>query len=330
MKRREFFTLVGAAGAAWPFAARAQHSEKVRLVGVLLGWTEKDANAQKRLVALRDGLTELGWIEGRNIQFAIRWSGGDVERTHAFAAELVSLNPDVILTHGTAAIAAMKAATTSIPTVFVVVNDPVAQGYVPNVGHPGGNITGFSYMDYSMLGKALGLLKEIAPGVVRVGFIFNPDDYPYYEVYLRTLQAGRQTLGLDVIAMRVHSDAELEDALAKAVTEPGGSVYAAPSTFLFAHRRKIVEGAAMRGLPAVYGSREPVEEGGLMSYAPDQMDIFKRSVSYVDRILRGASPADLPIQSPTKFEFVLNLKTAKKLGLSIPSGVLAIADEVIE
>ncbi len=224
----------------------------------------------------------------------------------------------------------MKAATTSIPIVFVIVNDPVAQGYVPNLAHPGGNITGFSYMDYSMLGKALGLLKEIAPAVVRTGLIFNPDDYPYYEVYLRTLQAEPGTLGLDVTALRVHSDAEIEDAIAMAAAEPGGSLLVAPSTFIFAHRRKVIEGAAMRGLPAVYGSREVVAEGGLMSYAPDQIDIFKRSVTYIDRILRGAKPGNLPVEAPTKFEFLLNLKTAKKLGLSIPSGVLAIADEVIE
>ena len=260
--------LAGSAAAGWPLTARAQQSEKVRLIGILLGTPEKDPIGEKRLAAFRDGLAELGWIEGRNVRFAIRWTGGDVERTRAFAAELVNLNPDVILTHGTAAIAAMKAATMSIPTVFVVVNDPVAQGYVPNVAHPGGNITGFSYMDYSMLGKGLGLLKEIAPGIVRTGLIFNPDDYPHYEVYVRTLQAERQTLGLDVTAMRVHSDAEIEDAAAKAATEPGGSLLVAPSTFIYVHRRKVIEGAAMRGLPAVYGARETVREGGLMSLRP--------------------------------------------------------------
>jgi putative ABC transport system substrate-binding protein len=329
MRRRDFMTAVAGSAVAWPLAARAQQGEKVRLIALLLG-PERDAIGEKRLAAFCDGLAELGWIEGRNVRFAIRWAGGDVERMRAFAAELVSLNPDVIITQSTAAIAAMKAATTSIPTVFVVVNDPVAQGYVSNLAHPGGNITGFSYMDYSVLGKALGLLKEIAPSVVRTGLIFNPDDSPYYEVYLRTLQTERQTLGLDVTAMRVHSDAEIEDAVAKAANEPGGSLLAAPSAFVGAHRRKIIESAAMRGLPAVYAVREHVAEGGLMSYAPDQTDIFKRSVSYVDRILRGARPADLPIQAPTKFEFVLNLRTAKTLGLSIPSGVLAIADEVIE
>jgi putative ABC transport system substrate-binding protein len=330
MRRREFIGLVSGAAVTWPLAARAQQGDKVRLIGVLLAAAEKDPITEKRLAAFRDGLAELGWIEGRNVRFAIRWSGGDVERMRALAADLVSLNPDVILTHTTTALAATKAATTSIPTVFVVVNDPVAQGYVPNVAHPGGNITGFSYMDYSMLGKALGLLKEIAPGVVRTGLIFNPDDYPYYEVYLRTLQAERQTLGLDVTAMRVHSDAEIEDAVAKAAAEPGGSLLVAPSAFIFAHRRKVIEDAAMRGLPAAYGAHDLVKEGGLMSYAPDQIDIFKRSVTYVDRILKGTKPGDLPVEAPTKFEFILNLKTAKTLGLSIPSGVLAIADEVIE
>jgi putative ABC transport system substrate-binding protein len=329
VRRREFILLIGGA-ATWPIAVHAQQSDKVRLIGVLSGATEKDAVTQKRLAAFRDGLAELGWIEGRNVRFENRWSGGDTDRMHSLAAELVSLSPDVILAHGTAAIAALKPATTSIPIVFVVVNDPVAQGYVTSVGHPGGNITGFSYMDYSMLGKALGLLKEIAPNVVRSGFIFDPDDYPYYEVYLRTLASERQTIGIDVMPMRVHSDDELEDAVAQAAAEPGGSLFAAPSTFVLVHRHKIEEIAARHRLPAIYGVREAVAEGGLMSYAPDQTDIFKRSVSYVDRILRGAEPGDLPIQTPTKFEFHLNLKTAKTLGLTIPSGLLAIADEVIE
>jgi putative ABC transport system substrate-binding protein len=330
MRRREFIAAFAGVAAAWPTAVPAQQSDKVRLIGVLLGAADKDAVTQKRLAVFRDGLAELGWVEGRNLRFEIRWSGGDVERTHRLAAELVSLNPDVVLVHGTAAIAAIKPATTSIPIVFVIVNDPVAQGYVTSVGHPGGNITGFSYMDYSMLGKALGLLKEIAPGVGRSGFIFNPDDYPYYEVYLRTLKSERQTIGIDVTPMRVHSDAEIEDAVAQAADEPGGSLFAAPSTFLFVHRQKVIEIAATHRLPTIYGFREAVAEGGLMSYAPDQTDIFKRSVSYIDRILRGAKPGDLPIQTPTKFEFHLNLKTARTLGLTIPSGVLAIADEVIE
>jgi putative ABC transport system substrate-binding protein len=333
MRRRDVIALAGAAAAVslWrPRATGAQPSDKVRLVAVLTGATEKDAVTQMRIAAFRDGLAGLGWIEGRNVRFEIRYAGGDVERMRSLAAELVTLNPDVILVHGTAGIAAMKPATTSIPIVFVVVNDPVAQGYVPNVVRPGGNITGFSYMDYSMLGKALGLLKEIAPSVVRSGFIFDPDDYPYYEVYLRTLQSERQTLGVDVMPMRVRSDAELEGAVAQAAAEPGASLFAAPSTFVLVHRHKIEEIAARHRLPAIYGVREAVAEGGLMSYAPDQTDIFKRSVSYVDQILRGAKPGDLPIQTPTKFEFFLNLKTAKTLGLTIPSGVLAIADEVIE
>jgi ABC-type uncharacterized transport system substrate-binding protein len=242
----------------------------------------------------------------------------------------VKLAPDVILAHGTSSIAALKPATQSIPVVFVIVNDPVAQGYIPSVARPGGNITGFSYIDFSTIGKALHLLKEAAPGVSRIGFMFNPDDYPYYEVYLHSLQEQRQALSLDVTAMRVHSDAEIGDAITRFAMEPGGGMIAAPSTFNLVHRGVIIESTAQHQLPAVFGFREAVAEGALMSYAPDQTDIFRRSAAYVDRILKGEKPGDLPVQTPTKLEFVVNLKTAKALGLAISPNLLAIADEVIE
>jgi putative tryptophan/tyrosine transport system substrate-binding protein len=327
--RRELFALLGG-GAAWPLAARAQQTEQTRLIGVLMGASESDPVSRMHLAAFRSAIQDLGWTEGRNVRFEIRWAGGDIEQVRAFAAELVKLAPNVILAHSTLSVAALKQATQSIPIVFVIVNEPIAQGVVPNVAHPGGNITGFSYVDYSMIGKALGLLKEIAPAVTRVGFIFNPDDYPYYEVYLRTFQEQRQALSLDVTAMRFHSDAEIEAAIKTFAAAPGGSVFASPSNFVLVHRRAIIQQALQSRLPAVMLNRDSVAEGGLMAYAPDQTDIFRRSAAYVDRILKGANPGDLPVQAPTKFEFVVNLKTAKALGLSVSSNLLAIADEVIE
>jgi ABC-type uncharacterized transport system substrate-binding protein len=330
MKRREFVALLAGLVAARPFVAHSQPADQSRLVGVLMAAGENDLVSQARLTAFRDAFQELGWTEGHNVRFEVRWSRGDINRVRTFAAELVKLAPDVILSYGTSAIAALKPATHSIPIVFVVVNDPVAQGFVPSVGHPGGNITGFSFLDYSMIGKALGLLKEIAPSVTRIGFMFNPDDYSYYEVYLRSLQEQRQALSLDVTAMRVHTDAEIEGAITPFAAEPGGGLIAAPSSFNGVHRQAIIEQTMRRRLPAVLDSREAVAEGGLMSYAPDQTDIFRRSASYVDRILRGANPSDLPVQAPIKFEFVINLKIAKTLGITVSPNLHAIADEVIE
>jgi putative ABC transport system substrate-binding protein len=281
IKRRAFIAGLGGA-AAWPVVARGQQADRVGRVGVLMGLRENDPVAQVRLTAFRKALQDQGWMEGRNVRFEVRWSGGEIDRVHAAAAELVQLAPDVILANGTPAIAALKQATSSIPIVFVIVNDPVAQGFISSVAHPGGNITGFSLIDYSVIGKALELLKQMAPSVARVGFMFNPNSYPYYEIYLRSLPQQQRALGLDLTAARVHSDAEIEEAIS------------------------------------------------MMSYAPNQTDIFRRSASYVDRILRGANPGDLPAQAPTKFEFVLNLKTAKVLGLDITPQLLARADEVIE
>jgi putative tryptophan/tyrosine transport system substrate-binding protein len=329
MRRREFIAGLGAA-AAWPAVARGQQAGNAKLVGVLMGTSETDRTSQDRLNAFRNALQQLGWAEGRNLRFEIRWSGGDVDRVRAAAAELVKLRPDVILSFGTSAIGALKSATSSIPIVFVVVNDPVAQGYVPNLEHPGGNITGFSFIDYSMIGKALGLFKQMAPAVARLGFIFNPDDYPYYEVYLRSLQEERKALSLDVTPMRVRSDAEIEAAIAQFTGGPDGGLFAPPATFNVVHRRTTIEQAARRHLPLVVHFREAVAEGGLMCYAPDQTDIFRRSASYVDRILKGANAGDLPVQAPVKFEFVINLKTAQKLGLTVSPSLLAVADEVIE
>lgn len=330
MRRREFITLFSGIAGAWPLPARAQPAGQTQLIGVLMASRPDDAVSEARLTVFRNGLAELGWIEGRNVRFEIRHGSGDPNRVRAGAAELVKLAPAVIFSYGTSSTAALKAATQSIPVVFAVVNDPVAQGYVPNVEHPGGNITGFSFIDYSMIGKALGLFKQIAPAVMRIGFLFNPDDYPYYEVYLRSFKEQRGALGLDVMAMRVHSDPEIDTAIAQLAAVPESAVIAPPSAFNTVHRHEIVTQALAHRLPAVVHFREAVADGGLMCYGPDETDIFRHAVQYVNRILKGAKAGDLPVQAPTRFDFVINLKTAKQLGLNVPPNLLAIADEVIE
>jgi ABC-type uncharacterized transport system substrate-binding protein len=313
-----------------PFATRAQQADRMRVVGVLMSTSENDSISQGRLTAFRNALQELGWTEGRNVRFEVRWSSGDINRVRTFANELVKLAPDVILANGTPNIATLKQTTRSIPLVFVIVNDPVAQGFVSSVAHPGGNITGFSYMDYSMLGKALQLLKQVSPSVNRVGFMFNPDTYPYYEVYLDSLRGQRQELALDLTALRVRSEAEIKQAFEGLAGAPGAGLIIPPDPFISAHRKLLVELAAQYRLPATYGLRDFVTDGGMMSYAPNMTDIFRRSASYIDRILKGADPGELPVQAPTRFEFIINLKTAQALGINIPPNLLVAADEVIE
>jgi putative tryptophan/tyrosine transport system substrate-binding protein len=338
MKRREFITLLSGAAVGWPLAARAQQpavtvmppTGGVRRIGVLMGQADGDPVAQARLAAFRQALQALGWSEGRNVRFENRWSGGDIGLVRAYAAELVGLQPDIILAAGTPVIAALKQATRSVPLVFVIVNDPVAQGFVSSVAHPGENITGFSYMDYSVVGKGMELLTRAAPGVTRVGFMFNPDTYPYYDVYLRFLLAAPLGFPLEVMPARVRSEAEIEAAITKIAEAPAGGLVVPPEPFTFTHRKLIIDLAAQNRLPAVWGTRDQVVEGGLMSYAPDQTDIYRRSAAYFDRILRGDRPGELPVQAPTKFELVINLKTAKTLGLDLPPTLHAIADEVIE
>jgi putative tryptophan/tyrosine transport system substrate-binding protein len=329
MKRRQFITsLCGAA--AWPFAAHAQQpAERTRVVGVLMG-QGNDSDSQANLAQFRNALADLGWSEGRNVRFEVRWSGGDIERVRAFALELVKLAPEVILASGTTSIAALKPVTQSIPLVFVIVNDPVAQGFVSSVARPGGNITGFSYMDYSVLEKALQLLKQTVPSISRVGFMFNPDTYPYYERYLQSLRGQQQQLGLDPMASRTRSEDDIAEAFKTLAAAPGSGLLVAPDPFTSAHRKQIVDLAAQYRLPATYGLRHFVADGGLMSYAPDISDIFGRSAAYIDRILKGANPGELPVQAPTRTAFVINLKTATTLGIAIPPNLLALADQVIE
>ena len=329
MKRREFIALLGGA-TAWPLAARAQQPERTRRIGVLMASSESDPMGQARIAAFRQALAGLGWSEGSNLKIEWRWTGGDIARVRDYAAELVRLAPDVIIANGTPSVAALKHATTTIPIVFSVVNDPVAQGFIASMAHPGDNITGFSFLEYSMVGKSLEMLKQIAPGIVRAAVMFNPDTYPYYEIHLRSFETVAKLLLIELAGAPVRNLAEIEDAVAKLAQQPGSALLVTPDPFMNAHRGTVIRAANQDGVPATYSYRQHVQEGGLMSYGPNSVDIFARSASYVDRILKGAKPADLPAEAPVKFELAINLKTAKALGLDAPPTLIALADEVIE
>jgi putative ABC transport system substrate-binding protein len=330
LRRREFIMLIAGAAAALPVGARAQRAERIRRLGMLMSNSEDDPLAQARVTAFRQALAELGWVEGRNLNIEWRWTGGDITRVREYATELVRLAPDVIVANGTPSVAALKQATTSIPIVFVVVNDPVAQGIIVSMAHPGGNITGFSFLEYSMVGKSLEMLKQVAPGTVRVAIMFNPDTYPYYALHLRSFETVARTLSLQLTAAQVRSSEEIDEVVAKLAQQPGSALLITPDPYLVVHRGAVVRAAGQYRVPATYSYRQHVQEGGLMSYGADTVDIFRRSASYIDRILKGTSPADLPAQAPVKFEIAINLKTAKALGLDIPPNLLALADDVIE
>jgi ABC-type uncharacterized transport system substrate-binding protein len=285
---------------------------------------------QARITALREGLEKLGWTEGRNIQIEARFGGGEASRIRAHAAELVALAPDVLVGHATPGTRALRQATSSIPIVFVAVNDPVEQGFVSSLAHPGGNITGFTLVDFQMVGKWLEMLKEAAPGVSRAALMFNPDTAPSYYVYLHSFEAAPRSIAVDVAAAPVRNTAEVEKTIAKLGREPGGGLIVAPDALTVVHQHLFISLAQHHRLPAVYFLRTSVAQGALMSYGPDVYDMFQRSALYVDRILKGAKPADLPVQQPTKYELAINFKTAKALGLDVPQTLLARADEVIE
>ena len=327
--RRKLLAALGGAAIAWPLAARAQQNERVRRIGLLMGVAD-DRAGQTRVTALKQGLQELGWTDGRNIQIEIRFGGADTGRIQAHAAELVTLAPDVIVGQGTPVIRALRQATSSIPLVMAPVNDPVEQGFVSSLARPGGNITGFSFIDFQMVGKWLEMLKEAAPGVSRAVLMFNPDTAPHYYVYLRSFEALPRSIAVEMTAVPVRNTAEIEKAIAKLGRDPGGGLIIASDVFTIVHNQLFIRLAQQHRLPAVYFNRTSVAQGALMSYGPDIYDVFRRSASYVDRILKGEKPADLPVQAPTKFELAINLKTAKALGLTIPDNLLALADEVIE
>jgi putative ABC transport system substrate-binding protein len=327
--RRRFITLLGGAAAASPIAAPAQPPQNMRRIVFLHGLAENDPEAQARTVAFRQGLAAHGWTENRNIQIEHRFSAGDVAQIQSYATELVTSAPDLIVASSTPVLAALQQATRDIPIVFSVVNDPVGQGFVASLARPGGNITGFTFVEFTMVGKWLEMLKEIAPDVRRVALLFNPQTAPYYHVYLREFGPVPAALAAELFAAPVRDEAEIEAAVAALAREPAGLIVA-PDPFINVRRRLIMQLAERHRLPAIYGFRHYVTEGALMSYGPDTADIVRRSASYVDRILKGDKPADLPVQQPTKFELVINLKSAKALGLAVSAMLLARADEVIE
>jgi putative ABC transport system substrate-binding protein len=330
LKRREFITLLGGATVAWPLAAHAQQSERMKRIGVLMASDKSDPLGQARFTALREGLAELGWIEGGNLRIVDRWSGASTDRMQAYAAELVGLAPDVIVGNSSPVLSALRPQTRSIPIIFVIVNDPVSQGFISTLANPGGNITGFTFIEFSTIGKSLDLLKQLAPSVVRVGMMFNPDMTGYYTDFLRSFKTGPQSIGVDLKAAPVRTIAEVETIAAVLAGEPGGGLLVAPDTFTLVHRGLIIRLAEQHRLPATFAYRQFAKEGALMTYGPDTVDIFRRSASYVDRILKGANPADLPAQAPVKYELAINLNAARSLSLSVPPTLLALADEVIE
>ena len=329
MKRREFITLLGGA-TAWPLAARAQQGERVRRIGVLMAYAESDREAQTVVAAFRDGLQKAGWTEGRNIRIDTRWAAADVELMQRFAKELVALQPDLILSHTTPTTTALLQQTRTIPIVFAIVGDPVGSGFVATFSRPGGNVTGFNVSEPTLAGKFLELLKEIAPGVGRVAMLFNPSTATYAEYWLNPFKAAAASLGVEAIMAPVHDRSELESVVAAQARGLNSGLIVMPDGFMNVHRAEVTSLAARYRLPAVYPYRFFVELGGLLSYGPDQTDIFRRTATYVDRILKGAKPSELPIQAPVKFEMTINLKTAKALGLDVPLHLQQRADDVIE
>jgi putative ABC transport system substrate-binding protein len=329
VKRREFITLLGGAAAAWPLAALAQQDGRVRRIGVLMSLDENDPEGKRRYSAFTQALSDLGWIDGRNVRMDLRWGGGESNRIRALAQELVGLQPDSILTNGTPATVAVQRETRTIPIVFVNVSDPVASGIVARLDRPGGNITGFAFYEASLGGKWLGLLLEISPGLKRAAIMFNPDTAPVTAL-MPSLETAARSLKVAPIIAAVHGDVEIETAIIALGREPGGGLVVMPDVFTDVHREPIILAAARNNVPAVYALTGFARDGGLLSYGADLVDNFRRAASYVDRILRGATPGDLPVQFPTKFEMVLNLKTAKALGLTVPPSILLRADEVIE
>jgi ABC-type uncharacterized transport system substrate-binding protein len=330
MRRRDFIALAVGATAAWPFAARAQQPERMRRIGVLSSLAEIDPEAQAWDAAFRKRLIELQWIDGRSVHIDYRWGAGSVDRMHLFAKELVRLNPDVLLSISTPATAALQAETRTIPIVFAWVSDPVGSRFVSSLANPGGNITGFINIEASVIGKWLTLMREIAPQVSRIGFLFNPQTAPFAQYYLYTFRSAAAALAIEAIDAPVQSTEEVEAFMTKLGREAGAGLVIMSDTSMNLYRKTIYSLAERYRLPTIYPYRFFVTEGGLMSYGIDVADLLRGAASYVDRILRGEKPSQLAVQQPTKFELVINAKTAKALGLNIPATLLATADEMIE
>jgi putative tryptophan/tyrosine transport system substrate-binding protein len=329
MKRREFITLLGGAAAAWPLTVFAQRAERIKRIGWLDGTSGADADTQARLGVFRRELEALGWVEGRTVEIIGRFAAIDPDQNRAHVTEFIAMAPDVIVATSPPSISALMKETRTIPIVFPLMTDPVALGFAENIARPGGNVTGFTHFGETTATKWLELLREIAPDVVRVAVLVDPRN-PTGDLYTNSIEAAASSLRIPLTIARARHDAEIERVIAAFAQEPNGGLIVPPGPFGNVHRETILKLAARHRLPAVYPWRYLAIDGGLMSYGPDLFDMYRRTASYVDRILKGANPADLPIQAPTKFELIINLKTAKALGLEVPPTMLARADEVIE
>jgi putative ABC transport system substrate-binding protein len=327
MRRRELIRLVGGA-ALWPLAARAQ--TPMRKLGVLMIGAESDADSKLRIAGFQDGLRDLDWQDGRNIHIEYRWGAGRAELIRQYAQELVALAPDVILANGVLVLAEVQKLTRSIPIVFANVFDPVGLGFVSSLSRPGGNITGFTFVDPQLIGKWTSLIKDAAPSVNRAALLYNPETAPFYPNWLRELAAAPQSVAMGVVPASVETVNDLQPAIEALARTPGTGLLIEPGPFNIVNIAKIAQLAATNQLPGISVYRQFAVEAGLMSYGPDTADIFRRSAGYVDRILKGANPAELPVQQPTKFEFVVNQKAAAALGLALSPTLLSLADEGIE
>ena len=329
MRRREFIALVGGAAAAWPLAARAQQSDRIRRIGVLFYWSSSNREGQAGLAAFQKVLQQAGWTDAINVHFDIRWSEENAERIRQYAAELVALTPDVILANATPSVAALQSLTRTVPIVFVTVSDPVGAGIIESIARPGGNATGFMNFEYSLSGKWLELLRQIVPGLARAAVLRDAAN-PAAIGQFSAIQATAQPLGIELKAVNVRDAGEIERALADFAHLPNGGLIVTPTAGQSLHRDLIVKLATKLKLAAVYADPELAAAGGLIAYGPDRVDEFRRAAVYVDRILKGEKPGDLPVQAPTKYALAVNAKAAKAIGLTIPPNLLATADEVIE
>jgi ABC-type uncharacterized transport system substrate-binding protein len=332
IRRREFVVTLGSAAAAWPLAARSQQPERVRRIGVLMNTAATDAVAQSYLAAFTQAVRQPGWVEGQNIHVEVRWSAGDAALSRIYAAQLIGLKPDVILTASTTNLIAIQQATSTVPVVFLQVSDPVEQGFVANMTRPGGNITGFSMFEFSVGGKWLDLLKEIAPGLQHVGVMFNPDTSPQSKFFMRSIEATAQSHGVQTVVVPVRTTADIEPAFESFARAPNGGLILTTDSFTNLRLKLIAELASRHRLPAISATERFPKDGGLMYYGASVNLIgqFQQAGAYVDRILKGANPGDLPVQRADKYSLIINMKTAKALGLTVPLPLLGLADEVIE
>ena len=330
MRRRDFIKVLAGSAAAWPAVTRAQQGERVRLIGVLMGYAETDPIAQSFVAAFRGALAKLGWTEGSNLRIELRWGAGDADKIRTFAKELVDLRPDAILGQDTPVIGALARETRTIPIVFATVADPTGSRFVASLAHPGGNITGFTSNDSALGGKWVELLKEIAPRTVHVALLFNPATSPFLQSYMPSIKAAASSFAVQVSAAPVSAKDKIEGIIAEQARNPGGGLIVLPDQFNTTNRDLIIALAARYGVPAIYYNRFFPKSGGLIAYGIDFAELYRLAAGYIDHILKGANPADLPVQQPTKYELMINVKTAQTLGLGVPLHLQQIADEVIE